>query len=150
MCVVHLINLEGRAAASLAPPPPPPPPPPGCDPDCYDDVSITPLAPGPVSTPLVRRGHPILLFWGPPQEPNGEIVRYDVTYRVNHNGLVTTNVQRSTTFTIPKQPLGTRISTISVTAYTRVGPGEPTPLPDVEYPEQGEFQNTFCDRCFVE
>ena len=86
-----------------------------------------------------------MLFWEAPQEPNGEIVRYDITYRVNDNELVRTNVEWNTTFTIPKQPLGTRISSISVTAYTRVGPGEPTSLPDVEYPEQGEFQNTFCD-----
>ena len=69
----------------------------------------------------------IVLTWSHPQEPNGVIISYEVTYTVN--GRVNTSVL-STTFTIPSLTPQTRVSAITVTAYTRIGRGEPANLPD--------------------
>ena len=43
--------------------------------------------------------------------------------------LVTTNTDLSTTFTIPSLTPGTTVTDISVSAYTRVGRGDPAELP---------------------
>ena len=69
----------------------------------------------------------IVLTWSPPQEPNGVIISYEVTYTVNGNNTVRV---MSTTFTIPSLTPQTRVSAITVTAYTRIGQGEPANLPD--------------------
>ena len=87
-------------------------------------ISIT--APGAVSNLM---GEPkftsIVLTWSAPQEPNGVIISYEVTYRVNDGNPVTTNTTAlSTTFTISSLTPGTRVSNISVSAYTSVGRGE--------------------------
>ena len=72
----------------------------------------------------------VVLTWSPPQEPNGVIVSYEVTYTVNGNNTVRVNTSDlSTTFTIPSLTPQTRISAITVTAYTRIGKGEPANLP---------------------
>ena len=43
----------------------------------------------------------IVLTWSAPQEPNGVIISYEVTYRVSDGNLVTTNITHlSTIFTI--------------------------------------------------
>ena len=55
----------------------------------------------------------IVLTWSVPEEPNGVILSYQVTYTVNGNAPVSTNT-----------------TNISVTAYTRVGEGEPATLND--------------------
>ena len=73
----------------------------------------------------------IVLTWSPPQEPNGVIISYEVTYTVNDNNTVRVNTSDlSTTFTIPSLTPQTRVSGITVTAYTRMGRGEPANLPD--------------------
>ena len=73
----------------------------------------------------------IVLTWSPPQEPNEVIISYEVTYTINGNNTVTVNTSDlSTTFTIPSLTPQTRVSAITVTAYTRIGRGEPVNLPD--------------------
>ena len=73
----------------------------------------------------------IVLTWSPPQEPNGVIVSYEVTYTVNGNNTVRVNTSDfSTTFTIQSLTPQTRISAITVTAYTRIDQGEPANLSD--------------------
>ena len=88
------------------------------------------IAPGPVSnlagTPKFTS---IVLTWSPPQEPNGVIISYEVTYTVNGNNTVRVNTSDlSTTFTIPSLTPQTRVSA-TVTAYTRIGQGEPAYFP---------------------
>ena len=77
------------------------------------------VAPGPVSnlagTPKFTS---IVLTWSPPQEPNGVI-----TYTVNDNN----TVRLEHYIHYPPQ---TRVSAITVTAYTRIGQGELANLPD--------------------
>ena len=73
------------------------------------------IAPGPVSnltgTPKFTS---IVLTWSPPQEPNGVIVSYEVTYTVNGNNTVRVNTSDlSTTFTIPSLTPQTRVSAIT-------------------------------------
>ena len=66
----------------------------------------------------------IVLTWSAPQEPNGVIISYEVTYRVSDGNLVTTNTT-DLTFTIPSLTPGTNVTEISVSAYTSVGRGDP-------------------------
>ena len=81
----------------------------------------------------------IVLTWSSPQEPNGVIISYEVTYTVNGNNTVRVNTSDlSTTFTIPSLTPQTRVSAITVIAYTRIGQGEPANLPD---------QTTFATSC---
>ena len=71
----------------------------------------------------------IVFTWSPPQEPNGVIISYEVIYTVNGNNTVRVNTSDlSTTFTIPSLIPQTRVSGITVTAYTRLGRGEPVNL----------------------
>ena len=73
----------------------------------------------------------VVLTWSSPQEPNGVIISYEVTYTVNGNNTFRINTSDlSTTFTIPSLIPQTRVSAIIVTAYTRIGRGEPVNLPD--------------------
>ena len=77
----------------------------------------------------------VLLSWTPPQEPNGVITAYEVTYSVNsskHTVMNTTNV--STTLTL-WLALSTEVSNISVRAYTGVGPGNVSVHANVSTPE---------------
>ena len=89
------------------------------------------IVPGPVSnlagTPKFTS---IVLTWSPPQEPNGVIISYEVTYTVNGNNTFRNTSDLSITFTIPSLTPQTRVSAITVTAYTRIGRGEPANLPD--------------------
>ena len=66
----------------------------------------------------------IVLTWSAPQEPNGVIISYEVTYRDSDGNLVTTNTT-DLTFTIPSLTPGTNVTEISVSAYTSVGRGDP-------------------------
>ena len=70
----------------------------------------------------------IVLTWSAPQEPNGVIISYEVTYRVSGGNLVTTNTT-DLRFTIPSLTQGTNVTEISVSAYTSVGRGDPLQLP---------------------
>ena len=92
-------------------------------------------APGPVfnlmGTPTLAT---VVLTWSPPQQPNGIISNYTVTYRVNGSAPVIRNTDDpdSTIFTIPSLFPQTTISDISVRAYTSAGPGpEVTLMGDV-------------------
>ena len=91
------------------------------------------IAPGPVfnlaGTPKFTS---IVLTWSPPQEPNGVIISYEVTYTVNDNNTVRVNTSDlSTTFIIPSLTPQTRVSDITVTAYTRIGRGISANFPDM-------------------
>ena len=67
----------------------------------------------------------INLTWSAPQEPNGVIISYQVTYRVTESNLVTTNTtDLSTTFSVSSLTPRTTVSSISVSAYTSIGRGE--------------------------
>ena len=70
----------------------------------------------------------IVLTWSAPQEPNGVIISYEVTYRVSDGNLVTTNTT-DLRFTIPSLTPGTNVTEISVSAYTSVGRGDPVQIP---------------------
>ena len=73
----------------------------------------------------------IVLTWSPPQEPNGVIISYEVTYKINCNNTVRVNTSDlRTTFTISSSTPQIRVSAITVSAYTRIGEGEPANLPD--------------------
>ena len=73
----------------------------------------------------------IYLTWSAPQEPNGVIISYEVTYRVTGNNLVTTNTtDLSTTFSISSLTPQTAVSNISVSAYTSIGSGEAATIAD--------------------
>ena len=63
-----------------------------------------------------------MLTWSTPQEPNGVIISYEVTYRVSDDNLVTTNTT-DLRFTIPSLTPGTNVTEISVSAYTSAGRG---------------------------
>ena len=89
------------------------------------------IAPGPVSNlAATPKFTSIVLTWSPPQEPNGVIISYEVSYTVNGNNTVRVNTSDlSTTFTIPSLTPQTSVSAITVTAYTRIGvnlPGQTT------------------------
>ncbi len=86
------------------------------------------LAPGVVSffliTPSITT---IVLSWSPPEEPNGAILGYEVTYRVTEKSIITYICESSaTSFTISSLAPGTQVSEISVAAYNLVGWGEST------------------------
>ena len=87
----------------------------------------------------------IVLTWSPPKEPNGVIISYEVTYTVNGNNIVRVNTSDlSITFTISSLIPHTRVSAITVTAYTRIGRGEPANLPDqttCETPGESMYNN---------
>ena len=109
----------------------------------------SPVVPGPVSNSSIQPSFPsVLVAWEAPREPNGVIVRYEVTYRVNGGKVVTTDVARNTMSTIYTTglPQGSIISAITVTAYTSVGSGKATSLPDVVILEQSECSNLLCSR----
>ena len=65
----------------------------------------------------------IVLTWSAPQEPNGVIISYEVTYRVSYVYLVATNTT-DLRLTIPSLTPGTNVTEISVSAYTSVGRGD--------------------------
>ena len=84
------------------------------------------LAPGPVSGfSAVPMFTSIYLSWGRPENPNGEIISYEVTYRIGSGDIATENTtDLATNFTIQLLSPSTTVSNLSVTAYTRAGRGE--------------------------
>ncbi len=72
-----------------------------------------------------------MLTWDPPDEPNGIIIRYEVTYRIGDADIQTLNTGLNNAFTISPLETGTRVSDVSVSAYTSVGRGVPSNLPDL-------------------
>ena len=89
------------------------------------------------------------LTWSAPQEPNGVIISYEVTYRVTGSNLVTTNTtDLSTPFSISSLTPQTTVSDISVSAYTSIGRGEATTIPDqTTLEEPREFFGIICITC---
>ena len=79
-----------------------------------------------------------MLNWSPPQEPNGVIIAYEVSYRSNQQSRITRNttIIGSTIFTTPELLPNTNVSGISVRAYTKVGPGPATVQPFVVIPRE--------------
>ncbi len=73
----------------------------------------------------------IVLTWDLPDRPNGIITRHEVTYRINDGNLQTSDTGLSTTFTISPLETGTRVSDVSVSAYTSEGRGVLSKLTDL-------------------
>ncbi len=73
----------------------------------------------------------IVLTWDPPDEPNGILIRYEITYRIGDGNIQTFNTGLNTAFQISPLETGTRVSDVSVSAYTSVGRGMPFNLPDL-------------------
>ena len=83
-------------------------------------------APGPVSD-LTASSEvtSVVLTWSVPQEPNGIIIAYEVTYSIDGGAITVVNsTNGASTLTIPSLPPNTNISSISVSAYTSIGRGE--------------------------
>ena len=74
----------------------------------------------------------IVLTWSAPQDPNGVIISYEVTYKGNDDIVTTNTTDLSTTFTISSLTPGTNVTEISVSAYTSVGRGDPTSIPHLK------------------
>ena len=83
----------------------------------------------------------LILEWEIPREPNGNIIAYEVTYRVGNTNRVTRNItDLNTRFEIPDVPTQTTVSEITVTAYTSVGRGEESTHSDVVTPAEPEIR----------
>ena len=83
----------------------------------------------------------VLISWSAPQEPNGRIIAYEVTYRVSSDDLVRANTtDLGTSLEIPSLAPLTTVSNISVAAYTSVGRGEVTTHDNVMTPEEPEIR----------
>ena len=84
----------------------------------------------------------VVLTWAPPQEPNGVIIAYDVSYMVNGSNPIHINTLGTTTTITLELALDTRVSDISVRAYTSIGPGNATMHRDVFTQRQRELCNS--------
>ena len=99
-----------------------------------NDYSIHPSAPGPVSNLTMNVTlTSVNLFWRPPEQHNGILTRYEVTYRVNGSNEVinVSSESLSTTFTIQSLTPETGVVDISVSAYTSAGRGPSVMGPNV-------------------
>ena len=74
------------------------------------------------------------MSWSAPQEPNGIILAYEVTYRVNGNRFTTENTTGLSTAVVLELAPSSTVSGISVRAYTKIGPGEFVTAQDVVVP----------------
>lgn len=91
----------------------------------------------------------VVITWNPPQEPNGLIISYEITYVVNGSSIIT-NTTGLRTFTITSLMPQSIIPTISVSAYTRKGRGESATLENVTtLSEPCEFM-WLNKRCFMQ
>ena len=106
----------------------------------YRDFFLHYAVPGGVSNLTAEpKFTSIVLTWVPPQEPNGVIIAYEVTYRVNGSNITTINTTDTTTTITIELALDTRVSDISVRAFTSIGPGNATIHHDVFTPRQCEL-----------
>ena len=80
----------------------------------------------------------VVITWSVPQEPNGIIIAYEVTYSINGSAITVVNSTNgaTTTLTILSLPPNTNISSISVSAYTSIGRGESVSHDDVVTPAE--------------
>ena len=97
----------------------------------------------------------IVLTWSLPQETNGVIISYEVTYRVSDGNLVTTNTT-ALRITIASLTSGTNVTAISVSAYTSVGRGDPVQISHLmtlaapgTYKQQCHLSFNIIAMCFV-
>ena len=104
--------------------------------------NLPPVVPGPVfNLTAGPKFISVILEWGIPQEPNGIIIAYEVTYRVGNTNRVTINTTDLNTWEeISDVPTNTTVSEITVTAYTIVGRGEESAHPDAITPAQPEIR----------
>ena len=90
----------------------------------------------------------VVFEWDPPQDPNGLLTAYELTYRVNGSKPAIWNFTDSTTmFTLDLAP-STNVSDISVHAYTSAGPGnavmaEYVMIPDALTPRELVSYNVY-------
>ena len=92
--------------------------------------------PGPVSNFTAKRNMSSILFdWGPPFEPNGILIVYQLTYTVTGSGTVIHNLTDiAATELAVKFPQNITVSQISLRAYTSAGPGEASTTVDFVIP----------------
>ena len=104
--------------------------------------NLPPVAPGPVfNLSAGPKFISVILEWEISREPNGNIIAYEVTYRVGNTDRVTMNTtDLNTRLEIPDVPTQTTVSEITVTAYTGVGRGEESTHPDVVTPVTPEIR----------
>ena len=105
--------------------------------------NLPPVVPGPVfNLSAGPKFISVILEWEIPREPNGNIIAYEVTYRVGNTNRVTRNTTDSedTRLEIPDVPTNTTVSEITVTAYTSEGRGVESTHPDVVTPAQPEIR----------
>ena len=89
----------------------------------------------------------IVLTWCAPQDPNGVIIAYEVTYTVNGTNTTTINTTDISTQLIIDLAPSTELSDISVRAYTSIGPGNVVIHPNVSTPQQPTPREYFyCSR----
>ena len=77
---------------------------------------------------------PVVFSWDPPEEPNGIITGYELTYTVNGSASVTNHIDASTTMFRLELDLSTNVTDISVRAFTRIGGGPAANAGDVAIP----------------
>ena len=75
-----------------------------------------------------------------PREPNGNIIAYEVTYRVGNTRITVNTTDLNTRLEVADVPTQTTVSEITVTAYTSVGRGEERAHPDIVTPAQPEIR----------
>ena len=82
----------------------------------------------------------VFLSWSAPEMPNGEIIAYEVTYRIGSGDIAivnaTNNIATNFTITFSSPSTSTTVSNISVTAYTRAGRGETRTHKNVAIPDE--------------
>ena len=99
-----------------------------------NDYSIHPSAPGPVSKLTINVTlTSVNLFWSPPEQHNGILTHYEVTYKLNGSNEVinVSSESLSTTFTIQSLTPETGVVNVLVSAYTSAGQGPPVMGPNV-------------------
>ena len=85
----------------------------------------------------------VLISWSAPQEPNGLIIAYEVTYRVASSDIVRTRTtDLGTSFEILSLTPLTTVSDMSVAAYTSVGQGKVTTHDSVVTPDGPKLRET--------
>ena len=97
-----------------------------------NDYNIHPSAPGPVSNLIINVTlTSVNLFWSPPEQHNGILTRYEVTYRLYDSNEVINVSSESLSTTIRSLTPETGVVDISVSAYTSAGRGPPVMRPNV-------------------
>ena len=103
--------------------------------------NLSPVAPGPVfNFTAGPKFIAVILEWEIPREPNGNIIAYEVTYRVGNARITVITTDLNTRLEIPEVPTQTTVSEITVTAFTSEGRGEESTHPDVVTPAQPEIR----------